>query len=89
MHKVYYDKNTKVNIVDVSGIKPLEKIEAEFGKGDWQIVELEPKTEQYNIDDDGVLYKETILPPVTYPPKKTMEELIAEEVAKQLATKDV
>lgn len=52
MYKIYYDKKRNFTIVDVSGIKPIEKIEKEFGKTDYQKLEIDPETEDYIIENE-------------------------------------
>jgi len=59
MHKVYYDKAKNFTIIDVSGVKPIELIKEEFGDCDYQVVEINPMTESYDIVD-GIIKKISI-----------------------------
>ena len=42
MQKVFYDKNKKIEIIDISGVKTLEQIKNEFGEGDYEEVSFNP-----------------------------------------------
>jgi len=63
MQKVYYNKKTNHTVIDVSGAKPLELIEAEFGKGFDQMVEIDENLNGINFDVDKKLIK-TKLPKI-------------------------
>ena len=54
---IYYDKKTNCEITDISGVKTLKQIKAEFGDADYQVLEIDDG-EHYKIDD-GVLRKKT------------------------------
>jgi hypothetical protein len=56
MHKVYYNKKSKLTIVDVSGVKPFKDIESEFGKGvgDYDMRETDNFNHCFTIDKDKI-----------------------------------
>lgn len=56
-HKVYFNKVTNHTIIDVSGVKPLEKIKEEFGDFDYQEVEINEKEETFTVDETKKLKK--------------------------------
>jgi len=52
MQKVYFHPDCKVQIVDVSGKKPLEDIKKEFGNYEYQTIEINADTsETYCIEE--------------------------------------
>ena len=88
MQKVYHHKDCRVSqIIDLSGKKPLEDIKKEFGNYDYQCIDL--------YDDEVIILENNILgkikiidnEPPPLPPGKSLEEKIAEEVTKQLASR--
>ena len=55
---IYYDVDTNFEIVDVSGVKPMEEINQEYGDRNYQRLELDYDLEPYLIDN-GTLRKYT------------------------------
>lgn len=54
MRKVFYNKTTNHEILDLSNKKTLEQIKAEFGEGDYLDLEFDEKKEKYKIKPDKI-----------------------------------
>ena len=57
MNKIFYDKTRNLEIVDVSGMKSSEEIEASFGGGNYQSVEYDTKDEVVVYENDNPVVK--------------------------------